>query len=69
MADRTTWLRTRVRAGGLLVACGIAVLAASLVLARANPDFPWNLRILGGVGIVLGGIGDAMVLRSEEAHV
>jgi hypothetical protein len=67
MADRTTWLRTRVRAGWLLVACGIAVLAASLVLARANPDFPWNLRILGGVGIVLGGIGAAMVLRYRPA--
>jgi hypothetical protein len=67
MTDRTTWLRTRVRAGWLLVACGIAVLAASLVLARANPDFPWNLRILGGVGIVLGGIGAAMVLRYRPA--
>jgi hypothetical protein len=67
MTDRTTWLRIRVRAGWLLLATGILVFAASLVLARANPDFPWNLRILGGVGIVLGGVGAAMIARYRPA--
>jgi peptidoglycan/LPS O-acetylase OafA/YrhL len=67
MSDRTTWLRTRVRAGWLLLASGILVLAASLLLARANPDFPWNLRILGGVGIVVGGLGVGMLVRYRPA--
>jgi hypothetical protein len=67
MTDRTTWLRIRVRAGWLLLATGIVVFAASLVLARANPDFPWNLRILGGVGIVFGGVGAAMIARYRPA--
>ena len=67
MTDRTTWLRTRVRAGWLLVACGIVVFAASLLLARANPDFPWNLRIMGGVGIVTGGLGAGLILRYRPA--
>ena len=67
MTDRTTWLRIRVRAGWLLLACGIVVFAASLVLARANPDFPWNLRIMGGVGIVIGGVGAAMIARYRPA--
>ena len=67
MTDRTTWLRTRVRAGWLLLALGILVFAASLVLARANPDFPWNLRILGGVGIVAGGLGVGLLVRYRPA--
>lgn len=67
MTDRTTWLRIRVRAGWLLLACGILVFAASLVLARANPDFPWNLRILGGAGVVIGGVGIGMVARYRPA--
>jgi peptidoglycan/LPS O-acetylase OafA/YrhL len=67
MTDRTTWLRIRVRAGWLLLATGILVFAASLVLARANPDFPWNLRILGGVGIVLGGLGVGLLVRYRPA--
>jgi hypothetical protein len=37
------------------------------VLARANPDFPWNLRILGGVGIVLGGLGVGLLVRYRPA--
>jgi hypothetical protein len=65
--DRTTWLRTRVRAGWLLLACGIVAFAASLLLARANPDFHWNLRILGGVGMVIGAIGGAMIVRYRGA--
>jgi peptidoglycan/LPS O-acetylase OafA/YrhL len=67
MTDRNRWLRTRVRAGWLLLACGIAVFVASLVLARANPDYPWNLRIMGGVGIVLGGVGAGMIARYRPA--
>lgn len=67
MTDRTTWLRTRVRAGWLLLACGILAFAASLVLARANPDFPWNLRILGGVGMVVGGLGVGLLVRYRPA--
>jgi peptidoglycan/LPS O-acetylase OafA/YrhL len=67
MSDRTSWLRIRVRAGWLLLASGILVLAASLLLARANPDFPWNLRILGGVGIVVGGLGVGMLVRYRPA--
>jgi 4-amino-4-deoxy-L-arabinose transferase-like glycosyltransferase len=67
MTDRTTWLRTRVRAGWLLLALGIAVLAASVILARANPDFPWNLRIMGGVGIVIAGVGVGLVARYRPA--
>ena len=67
MTDRTTWLRIRVRAGWLLVATGILVFAASLVLARANPDFPWNLRILGGVGIVFCGLGVGLLVRYRAA--
>ena len=67
MTDRTTWLRIRVRAGWLLLTTGILVFAASVVLARANPDFPWNLRILGGVGIVFGGLGVGMLVRYRPA--
>jgi hypothetical protein len=67
MTDRTSWLRTRVRAGWLLLACGIVVFVASLVLARAHPDYPWNLRILGGVGMVIGAVGAAMVIRYRPA--
>jgi peptidoglycan/LPS O-acetylase OafA/YrhL len=67
VTDRTTWLRTRVRAGWLLLACGILAFAASLLLARANPDFPWNLRILGGVGIVVGGLGVGLLVRYRPA--
>jgi peptidoglycan/LPS O-acetylase OafA/YrhL len=67
MSDRTTWLRTRVRAGWLLLACGILVFAASLALARTNPEFPWNLRILGGVGIVFGGLGIGLIVRYRPA--
>lgn len=67
MTDRTTWLRIRVRVGWLLLGCGIVVFAVSLVLARANPDFPWNLRIMGGVGIVIGGVGAAMIARYRPA--
>jgi peptidoglycan/LPS O-acetylase OafA/YrhL len=67
MTDRTTWLRTRVRAGWLLLACGILVFAGSLVLARANPDYPWNLRILGGIGMIVGGLGVGMLVRYRPA--
>jgi hypothetical protein len=67
MTDRATWLRTRVRAGWLLLSCGVLVFAASLVLARANPDFPWNLRILGGVGLVIGGLGVGLLVRYRPA--
>ncbi len=67
MTDRTTWLRTRVRAGWLLLACGILAFAASLVLARANPDFPWNVRILGGVGMVVCGLGVGLLVRYRPA--
>ena len=67
MTDRTTWLRTRVRAGWLLVACGILTFAVSLVLERANPDFPWNLRILGGIGIAVGATGAGTLLRYRPA--
>jgi drug/metabolite transporter (DMT)-like permease len=57
----------RVRAGWLLLATGILVFAASLVLARANPDFPWNLRILGGIGIAVGATGAGTLLRYRPA--
>jgi drug/metabolite transporter (DMT)-like permease len=67
MTDRTTWLRIRVRAGWLLLACGILAFAASLVLERANPDFPWNLRILGGIGIAVGATGGGTLLRYRPA--
>jgi hypothetical protein len=67
MTDRTSWLRTRVRAGWLLLACGLVVFVASLALARANPDFPWNLRILGGLGIVIGGVGGGLIFRYRPA--
>ncbi len=67
MTDRTTWLRTRVRAGWLLLASGILIFAASLVLARAYPDFPWNLRILGGLGIVFSGLGVGLLVRYRPA--
>jgi hypothetical protein len=43
------------------------VFVASLVLARAHPDYPWNLRILGGVGMVIGAVGAAMVIRYRPA--
>jgi uncharacterized membrane protein len=67
MTDRTTWLRTRVRAGWLLLACGILGFVTSLALSRANPDFPENLRILGGVGMVLGGLGVGLLIRYRPA--
>jgi hypothetical protein len=67
MTDRTSWLRIRVRAGWLLLACGILIFAASLVLERANPDFPWNLRILGGIGIAVGATGAGTLLRYRPA--
>ena len=63
MTDRTSWLRTRVRVGWLLLACGILVFAAWLVLKRANPDFPWDLRILGGIGIGIGAAGAGTLVR------
>lgn len=67
MADRTTWLRMRVRAGWMLLACGILAFAASVALTRANPDFPWNLRTLGGAGIVAGGLGVGLLVRYRPA--
>jgi hypothetical protein len=67
MTDRKSWLRTRVRAGWLLLAAGILMFVASVLLARANPDYPWNLRILGGLGMVIGAVGAAMVIRYRPA--
>jgi hypothetical protein len=37
------------------------------VLDRANPDFPWNLRILGGIGIAFGATGAGTLLRYRPA--
>jgi peptidoglycan/LPS O-acetylase OafA/YrhL len=67
MTDRTTWLGRRVRAGWLLLACGILVFVGSVVLSLASPDFRWNLRILGGVGMVLGGLGVSLLVRYRPA--
>jgi hypothetical protein len=67
MNDRVAWLRIRVRAGWVLLGCGILLFAASLALARANPDFPWNLRILGGAGMVVGWLGVGLLVRYRPA--
>ncbi len=73
MTERMNWLRTRARIGWLLLAGGLAVLAASLVAARLDQNASFNFNIIGGLGIAVGGLGLAylvrygLALRSEEA--
>ena len=63
MTERTNWLRTRTRIGWLLLSAGLAILAASLVAARLNPNAGFNFNILGGAGIAVGGLGLAYLVR------
>jgi hypothetical protein len=63
MTDRMTWLRTRVRAGALLVLIGVVLFAASLAAQQANPDSTFNFRIIGGLGIALAGAGLGVAVK------
>lgn len=63
MTDRMSWLRTRVRAGGVLVVVGLALFAGSLVAQQANPDSTFNFRIIGGLGIALAGAGLGVAVK------
>jgi hypothetical protein len=73
MSERRNWLRRRFVVGCLLMAAGLAMLAGSVIAAAANPSVDSNFRIVGGLGIALGGAGLAFVikygrgLKDEEA--
>jgi hypothetical protein len=57
------WLRTRVRAGWLILAVAIVLFAASIALQLANPDSTFNYRILGGASIAAGAGGIGLLAR------
>lgn len=63
MTEQTQWLRMRARLGWLLLAAGLVLLAGSLVASRAYPDTTINLRIVGGLGILVGGLGLGYAVR------
>jgi hypothetical protein len=56
------WLRTRALLGGLLLTCGIVLLAVSLASRGGNPD-DTGLRVIGGFGIAGIGVGIGLVAR------
>ena len=63
MTERKRWLQARARIGWLLLAGGLALLAGSIIAAQANPNIDFNFRIVGGLGIAVGGVGLAFLVR------
>lgn len=63
MCERRRWLRIRARIGWLLLAGGLALLGGSVIAGHANPGSGFDVRVVGGLGIAVGGIGLAFVVR------
>ena len=63
MDKYTKWISARVRLGWVLLAAGILVIVIGVVAEWQFADQPYNLKIITGAGILLGGIGIGYLVR------
>jgi hypothetical protein len=67
MDEQRTWIRGRVMTGRVLVAVGVAIFAASLVLRALDAFQGWNVGIAGGLGILAIGVGVGLIVQYRSA--
>lgn len=67
MHDELAWIRRRVRLGWLLLAIGASVVVVATILSVADLVPGWDVRVVGGLGILLAGLGLALVIRYRSA--
>lgn len=67
MNEHTKWTNNQLRLGWLLLAAGLVVSAAGILLPLIAGDLPFNERIITGVGIVGTGLGAARLVQYGAA--
>ena len=63
MTDKIAWIKKNVTLGRALVGAGLLIMVAGIVLNISLRDWPFNIRIVTGAGILLFGIGVGMVVK------
>lgn len=67
MRERMKWISSRVRLGWIFLVMGVVLGVAGRMVEVQYPSFPYNLRIITGLGILLTGIGVAYLVRYRTA--
>jgi hypothetical protein len=57
MDNRKQWIVNKIKLGWVLLAAGVLLGAAGLVLGQVYSNLPYNFRIVTGLGIFLAAIG------------
>lgn len=63
MTEKITWIKNKVSLGWALAGAGILIMVVGIVLNISLRDWPFNIRIVTGAGILLFGIGAGMVVK------
>ncbi len=63
MTDKIAWIKKNVSLGWALVGVGLLIMVVGIVLNISLRDWPFNIRIVTGAGILLFGVGAGMVVK------
>jgi ABC-type uncharacterized transport system permease subunit len=67
MDNRKKWIAAKIRWGWVLLAAGVLLGAAGIIIRRIYADLPYNFAIVTGLGIFLIGLGISNLVRYRAA--
>jgi hypothetical protein len=67
MDKRNKWFMSKIKLGWLLLAAGVLLGVAGIILRRVYADLPYNFAIITGLGIFMVGLGINNLIRYRTA--